>query len=146
MSWREIRDELDDAKVNRGAAMAVAVFTPEHAPAGIEPFDVRYGHVFCVVDPNDPDQATLAAAIRLARLCAVATLAQREDTIDAARVLATVTAIRAELEALRGLKSSLTSISTTATDVKSGLDRLREAILARVTDAETQLRAGDAAA
>ena len=51
LSWREIREELDDAKRNRGAAMALAVFSPEHAPAGIEPFDVRYGHVFCVVDP-----------------------------------------------------------------------------------------------
>ena len=126
--------------------MALAVFTPEHAPAGIEPFDVRYGHVFCVVDPNDPDHAALGAAIRLARLCAVATLAQREDTIDAARVLTTVSAIKTELEALRGLKSNLTSISNTATDVKSGLDRLRDAILARVAEAETQLRAAEPAA
>ena len=42
-------------KRNRGAAMALAIFAPEHAPAGIEPFDVRYGHVFCVIDPAEPD-------------------------------------------------------------------------------------------
>lgn len=142
MSWREIREELDDAKRNRGAAMALAVFTPEHAPSGIEPFDMRYGHVFCVVDPRDPDLTALSAAIRLVRLYAVATLAEREQAVDAERVLAIVSAIKTELDALRGLKSNLTSISNTATDVKAGLERLREAILARVADAETQLHAG----
>ncbi|HEY7024906.1 MAG TPA: hypothetical protein VH371_08105 [Candidatus Limnocylindrales bacterium] len=142
LSWREIREELDAAKRNRGAAMAVAVFSPEHAPAGIEPFDVRYGHVFCVVDPANADEAILAAAIKLARLYAVATLAEREDSIDPARVIVAVAAIKTELEALRGLKTQLTSVSKVAGEVNSGLDRLRDAILARVADAEAQLRAG----
>jgi hypothetical protein len=142
LSWREIRDELDAAKRNRAAAMALAVFSAEHAPAGIEPFDVRYGHVFCVVDPEDPDAATLGAAVRLARLYAVATLVEHEDEVDIARVLAVVQAIKPELDALRALKTQLTSISTTTTAVSTGLDRLRDAILARVSDAEAQLRAG----
>jgi hypothetical protein len=142
LSWREIREELDAAKRNRGAAIAVAIFSPEHAPAGIEPFDVRYGHVFCVVDPDDADQVSLAAAIKLARLYAVATLVEHEDAIDPARVIAIVSAIKTELEALRGLKMQLTSMSKAAGEVNTGLDRLRDAILARVSDAETQLRAG----
>jgi hypothetical protein len=142
LSWREIREELDDAKRNRGAAMALAIFTPEHAPAGIEPFDMRYGHVFCVVDPEQPDAAALNAAVRLSRLYAVATLSQREDSVDVGRVLATVTAIKTELDALRRLKVQLTSIRGTAGEVAVGLDRLRDAILARVGDAEAQLQAG----
>jgi hypothetical protein len=142
LSWREIREELDAAKRNRGAAIAVAIFSPEHAPAGIEPFDVRYGHVFCVVDPDDADHVSLAAAIKLARLYAVATLVEHEDAIDPARVIAIVSAIKTELEALRGLKMQLTSMSKAAGEVNTGLDRLRDAILARVSDAETQLRAG----
>jgi len=145
LSWRELREELDDAKRNRSAQMALAIFTREHAPAGIEPFDVRYGHVFCVVDPDAPDLQTLSCAVRLARLYAVATLAERRDTVDAARVLASVVAIRTELEALRRLKTQLTSIRDAATDVGVGLDRLREAVLARVADAEAQLHAGAAA-
>jgi hypothetical protein len=144
LSWREIREELDAAKRNRGAAMALAVFTPEHAPAGIDPFDVRYGHVFCVVDPEQPDDAALGAAVRLARLYAVATLAERQDTVDVTRVLACVAAIKTELEALRRLKTQLTSIRNTAGDVSVGLDHLRDAISARVADAESQLRAGGA--
>jgi len=142
LSWREIREELDDAKRNRGAAMALAIFTPEHAPAGIEPFDMRYGHVFCVVDPEQPDAAALSAAVRLSRLYALATLSQREDTVDVGRVLATVSAIKTELDALRRLKVQLTSIRGTAGEVAVGLDRLRDAILARVGDAEAQLQVG----
>jgi hypothetical protein len=145
VTWREIRDELDAAKRNRNAAMALAIFTPEHAPAGIEPFDVRYGHVFCVIDPDQPDEATLGAAVRLARLYAVATLVEHEDAVDVARVLAVVRAIKTELDALRALKMQLTSISKTATEVGGGLDRLRDAIIARVSDAEAQLQAGIAA-
>lgn len=142
LSWREIREELDAAKRNRGAAIAVAIFSPEHAPAGIEPFDVRYGHVFCVVDPEDANEVSLTAAIKLARLYAVATLVEHEDAIDPARIIAIVGAIKTELEALRGLKMQLTSMSKAAGEVNTGLDRLRDAILARVSDAESQLRAG----
>ena len=58
------------------------------------------------------------------------------------RVLATVTAIKTELDALRRLKVQLTSIRGTAGEVAVGLDRLRDAILARVGDAEAQLQAG----
>ena len=146
VTWREIRDELDAAKRNRNAAMALAIFTPEHAPAGIEPFDVRYGHVFCVIDPEQPDDAMLGAAVRLARLYAVATLVEHEEAVDVAHVLTVVRAIKTELDAVRALKTQLTSISTTSAAVGAGLDRLREAIIARVSDAEAQLQAGVSAA
>lgn len=139
-SWREIREELADAKHNRGAAVALAVFTPAHAPTGIAPFDIRYGHVLCVVDPAAPDQATLGAAVRLARLHALATLAADESQFDAARVLQALAAITTELETVRRLKTQLTSMRNTAGEVASGLDRLREQVLARVAEAEAQLQ------
>jgi hypothetical protein len=141
VSWRQIRDELADAKRNRGAAVAMAVFTPVHAPAGVAPFDVRAGHVLCVIDPEAPDANALLAALRLARLHAVASLAQQETELDATRLLQTVAAVRAELDLVRGLRTQLTSIGTTATEVSSGLERLRERILAHVADAEAELRA-----
>jgi len=142
VSWRSIREELADAKHNRAAAVAVAVFTPAHAPSGVAPFDVRFGHVLCVIDPDAPDGTTLGAAIRLARLYALASRAQRETEIDPQRVLQAVAAVRAELDAVRGLKTQLTSIGRAATEVSSGLDRLREQVLARISDAEAQLQAG----
>ncbi len=144
-SWREIRDELTEARRNRGAAVALAIFTPQHAPSGVAPFDVRYGHVFCVIDPQAPDPATLEAGLRLARLHALATLAAQHSEVDAARALQAVAAIRAELDELRRLKTQLTSIRNTAAAVTTGLDRLRDQIVARVADAEACLQPADGA-
>jgi hypothetical protein len=143
-SWREIREELDQARRNRAAAVALAVFTPAHAPSGVAPFDIRYGHVFCVVDPEAPDDATLGAAIRLARLLAVSSLAETGSEVDAARALEAVTAIRSELEAVRRLKTQLTSIRNAAAEVSTGLDKLRDQVIARVADAEGLLKVGAA--
>ncbi|MEA2676623.1 MAG: hypothetical protein QOJ81_764 [Chloroflexota bacterium] len=139
-SWREMRDELSEAKRNRGAAAALAIFTPEHAPAGVAPFDVRFGHVFAVIDPQAPDMATLSAAVRLARLHALASIAARTTEVDTARIAAALAALKTELDAVRALKVSLTSIKTTADNVATGLDRLREQVLSRVTDAEACLQ------
>lgn len=142
ISWRQIREELEAAKQNRTAAVAVAVFTPAHAPSGVAPFDVRFGHVLCVVDPDAPDGATLCAAIRLARLYALATLAERETNVDAARVMAAIVAVKSELDAIKAMKTQLTSVGRVAAEVSSSLDRMREQVLARVAEAETELRAG----
>jgi len=140
VSWRQIREELADAKRNRGAAVAVAIFTPLHAPSGVAPFDVRSGHVLCVIDPDVPDHGALGAAVRLARLYALACLEHRATEVDAARVLQAVAAVRAELDVVRGLKMQLTSIGRAAGEVSQGLERMREQVIARVVDAEALLQ------
>lgn len=141
MSMRAMRDELREARENRGAAVGVAVFTPAHAPAGIAPFSLVGSDVYCVIDPDDPDAATLEAAIRLARLLAVASLAERDVTLDAATIASALTQIREQLDVVRGLKTQLTSISTASKAVSDGLDSLRAGILARVAEAESEIRA-----
>ncbi len=146
MSQRSIRDELREARENRSAAVALAVFSPAHAPSGVAPFDVRAGDVYCVIDPADPDRATLEAALRLARLLAIASLRDVGAEVDVEAVRAALAGVRAELDALKGIKATLTSISNSATGVQLALDRLREAIVARVTEAEAEIRAARAAA
>lgn len=141
MSMRAMRDELRDARENRGAAVAVAIFTPAHAPAGIAPFSIIGDDVYCVIDPEAPDPATLEAAVRLARLLALASLAEREVEVDAAAIATALTAIREQLEVVRQLKSQLTSISNATKAVWSGLDTMRSNILARVVEAESEIRA-----
>jgi hypothetical protein len=140
VSGRSMRDELRDAKSNRDAAVALVVFTAAHAPTGIAPFDVRAGDVYCVLDPAAPDPATLEAAVRLARLMALQTLHERDVEVDAAAIAKALNGVREQLETLRSLKLTLTSIGTSARDVHSGLDRLRDGILARLTEAEAELR------
>ena len=140
VSGRNMRDELRDAKSNRDAAVALVVFSPAHAPAGIAPFDLRAGDVYCVVDPAAPDAATLEAAVRLARLLALQTLRERDVEVDAAAIAAALNGVREQLETLRSLKLTLTSIGASARDVYAGLDKLRDGILARLTEAEAELR------
>jgi len=140
MSMRAMRDELREARENRGAAVAVAVFTPAHAPTGIAPFSLVGGDVYCVIDPDAPEPATLEAAVRLARLLALASLAEREVAVDAAAIGSALTAIREQLEVVRQLKSQLTSISNATKAVWTGLDTMRSSILARVTEAESEIR------
>jgi hypothetical protein len=140
ISGRAIRDELREAKTNRGAAVGLVVFSPTHAPAGIAPFDVRAGDVYCVIDPAAPNLATLEAAVRLARLLAAATLVEREVEVDAAAISAALDGIREQLETIKSLKSQLTSIGNATKAVWTGLDTLRSGIIARVAEAENELR------
>jgi hypothetical protein len=141
VSGREMREELREAKTNRSAAVGLVVFTPAHAPSGIAPFDIRAGDVYCVLDPAAPDAATLEAAVRLARLLAVASLRESESEVDAAAVAAALTGIREQLEVVKTLKSQLTSISSAAGNVSTGLDRLRDNVIAQVVAAEAEIRA-----
>lgn len=141
MSMRAIRDELREAKENRGAAIGLVIFTPKHAPAGVAPFSLVGDDVYCVIDPDAPEPATLGAAVRLARLLALASLAEHEVEVDPAAIAAALMAIREQLELVRTLKASLTSISTATKAVWTGLDTMRSNILARVTEAEAEIRA-----
>ena len=140
MSMRSMRDELREAKENRGAAVAVVVFTPAHAPAGVAPFNLVGEDVYCVIDPSAPEPATLEAAIRLARLLALASLLEHEVEVDAAAIGSALTAIREQLEVVRQLKAQLTSIQTATKAVWTGLDTMRSNIITRVIEAESELR------
>ncbi|HET7728185.1 MAG TPA: hypothetical protein VFK54_12760 [Candidatus Limnocylindrales bacterium] len=144
MSQRAIREELREARENRGAALAVAVWTPQHAPAGIAPFALVGEDVHVVVDPSAPEPAFLEAAVRLARLLALASLAEREVDVDAAAIGRALAGIREQLDAIQRLKTQLTSIGNATKAVWSGLDLLRSGIIARVTEAEAELRVAQA--
>jgi hypothetical protein len=140
ISMRAIRDELRDARENRGAVVGLVVFTPAHAPTGVAPFEIVGDDVYCVIDPLAPDTAVLEAAVRLARLLALAALDENDVTIDAASIGAALTGIREHLESIRTLKSQLTSIGNATKAVWTGLDTLRNGILARISEAEAELR------
>jgi hypothetical protein len=146
LSARAIRDELRDARDNRGAAVGLAIFTPKHAPSGIEPFTVLGGDVYCVVDPEAPDLAYLEAAVRLARILALASLSEAAVEVNAQAISAALTAVREQLEAVRRMKTQLTSIGNVSREVAVALDRLRDGVLARVCDVEAELRVVAAAA
>jgi len=140
ISGRAMRDELAEARRNRDAAIGLVVFSAAHAPDGIAPFDVRMGDVYCAIDPADPQTATLDAALRLARLLALASTRETDTEVDAAAVHEALERVRAELDAVRGLKTKLTTIGTAAKAVNAGLDQLRDGIVVRIAEAEAELR------
>jgi hypothetical protein len=67
-------------------------------------------------------------------------VASETAEIDAGRLSQALASVKTELEAGRALKVSLTSIKTTADNVAAGLDRLRDQVLLRVTEAESHLK------
>jgi hypothetical protein len=143
MSQRAMREELREARENRSAVVAIVAWTPAHAPSGVAPFALVGDDVHVVVDPEAPEPASLEAAVRLGRLLALVRLDDREVDVDAAAVARHLTGIREQLEAIRQLKAQLTSIGTATKAVWSGLDTLRSGILARVAEAEAELRVAD---
>jgi hypothetical protein len=140
MSARAMRDELREARENRGASVAVAAWSARHAPTGVYPFTVIGDDVHVVVDPDAPDQAYLEAAIRLARLLALSKLRERSVDVDAHAVGRALAGVREQLEAIRGLKTQLTSVTTVTKAVSEGLDVMRAGIVARLGEAEAELR------
>jgi len=147
MSGPDMRKELREACRNRDALVAVAVWSTQHAPQGVAPFLVIGEDVHVAVDPDAPDPAYLEAAVRLARIMALAKLAERAVDVDAQAIAKALNGVREQLEQVRNLKTQLTSITTVTKAVTEGLDAMRTGILARVTEAEAELRAArDAAA
>ena len=136
ISGREMREELRAAKANRDAAVGLVIFTPQHAPSGIAPYDVRSGDVYAVLDPADPDRATLHAAVRLARLLALASMRERDAKVDVSSIGEALTTIREALEVIRALKVQLTNIGTASSNVSATLDKLRNVIVASLDQAE----------
>jgi hypothetical protein len=128
--------DLDETRENRGAAMAVAVYRAGNAPSGCAPFTLHGEHIICELDPDDPDDTALNAAVRLGRVLALAAARDRSDVVDAAAVRRDLEGIRAQLSAIAGMKSKLTSISTATGDVRNGLDALRQGVMDRVISIE----------
>jgi hypothetical protein len=146
MSGPDMRKELLEARRNRDALVGVAVWSAQHAPQGYAPFTVVGEDVHAVVDPDAPDVAYLAAAVRLARIMALAKLAERAVDVDAQAITKALTGVREQLEQVRSLKTQLTSITTVTKSVTDGLDAMRSGIIARVTEAEAELRGARVAA
>lgn len=141
VSRQKFQAELAEAKVNRGAAVAVAVFAPAFAPSGIAPLQLVGTDVWCVHDPDGEDATALEAAIRLARVLALNSLRDVAAQLDVSEVQEALADVAAELQRVQGMKSKLTSIGTVAREVSDTLDLLRTGVQRQLRRIEDQLRA-----
>jgi hypothetical protein len=128
--------DLDETRRNRGAVVAVAVYRAGNAPAGCAPFTLHGEHIICELDPDDPEDTAFTAAVRLGRALALIAVRNRTDVVDAVAVRNDLDGIRAQLSAIAGMKSKLTSISTATGDVRNALDALRQGVMDRVISIE----------
>ena len=139
VSLRRFSAELAEARENRRAAVALAVFTPQTAPSGVAPLALIGSDVYCVFDPEADDAVALEAAVRLARVLALASLRESSVQLDVPAVQDALAEIVRQVGEVQGMKSRLTSISNAANDVAGTLDRMRAGILRSVKDVEAQL-------
>jgi len=131
--------ELAEARVNRSAAIALAVFTPHTAPASVSPFAMVGPDVYATYDPGTDDAVALEAAYRTARILALLTLRDAQVQLDAEAVTRSLEDLTRQVDAVRGLKTKLTHIGSTAREVSDALDLLRAGVLRSVQDLESQL-------
>jgi hypothetical protein len=139
MPLRRFSAELADARDNRRAAIALAVFTPAAAPSGVAPLALIGSDVYCVYDPDGDDAIALEAAFRLARALALASLREATVRLDVPAVQEALAEIVRQVGEVQGMKVRLSSISGAADDVSKGLDTMRMGIVRSVKDVEAQL-------
>lgn len=130
--------ELEEARKNRGAAAAVAVYSrEEHMPAGTGPFSEHGVNLYlCLYDKDAPDDAAaLGLAYRAARFWALRDLAQAgTGTVDPGKV-------REEIAAARKLLASFTAIKSKVTQIKNAVGQGTEELdkeLSRLRDGLAQ--------
>lgn len=128
LSTRQVIDELAAARQNRSAQAAVIVFTPQHAPANVDPLAIVGRDVWCVLDPAAPDRLPLECAVRLARIFALDALREEPVEVDVVAVDQALDGIRTQLSTIQGMKASLTSI-TTATGAGPSRQSARSALI-----------------
>ncbi len=145
LSRRILAEELTAARANRGAAAALAVFTPEHAPAGVTPFALVGSDVYAVYDPQVDDGIGLEAAFRVARIMALLSLRDTAGQVDVAAIGEALQDVQFAVDNVRKMKSRLTSIGSAAQEVSTLLDDLRERVLASVRDIDDLVRSAEPA-
>ena len=136
-----IADEIEAAKANRRAAVALLVFSPGNAPTGAAPLTLHGGDVLCELDPEDLGDPGFEAAFRLARALAVAAARGRDGvTIDVEAVRRNLDGLRVRVDAVRGMRTNAASIGRLSAQLGADLDGLRAELLASIAALEAALR------
>ena len=131
--------ELAEARANRSAAIALAVFTPHSAPTSVTPLALVGADVYATYDPLTDDAVALEAAYRTARILALLTLRDAPMQLDAEAITRSLEDLTRQVDCVRGLKTKLTAIGSTAREVSDALDLLRGGVLRSVKELEAQL-------
>lgn len=120
-----ILKELEEARINREAASAVAVFSAESAPkeVGALRYYPPYG-LICTIDKEKLDTLPLEVAYKYARYEAIMQIKKEEVKIDVKKVKDLMTTAISTLRTFSSIKSKITSSINNLEDIKTTLDDL----------------------
>lgn len=123
-SVNKILAELDEAKENRDACVALAVFTSDTCPSECYPLQ-QYGNdkLICYYDPEDGNGLALNLAYRLCRIEALGKLRGISPQMDITQMRVLVNQCVEKLRTIITIKGKVTKLSN---EVNEDLDTLRE--------------------
>jgi hypothetical protein len=135
MGLTPILRELEEARKNRGATAAIAVYSrADLMPAGTGPFSEHGVNLYlCLYEKENPDAAALELAYRAARFWAMRDLARAEArAVDPGKAREEIAAARKLLASFASIKGKITQIKTAVgqgtDELENELGRLREGL------------------
>lgn len=130
----QILRELDGARENRDAAVAVAVYSrPDHMPRGACPLECHDTRTYlCLLDKEDGDTLPLELAYRLARFWARVHARAGDLEVD-------VRGIHEELQRARELLGTFTRVKTALSQMASQVSAATQQIQAQLDALRRQL-------
>lgn len=122
-STDKIREELDEAKENRDACVALAVFTSDTCPSGCSPLQ-QYGgdKLICSYDSGEQNSLALNLAYRACRIEALRKLHGPLVLMNIPELVALVKQCLEKLRTIASIKAKVTKLSN---EVIGDLDTLR---------------------
>jgi hypothetical protein len=134
--------EVEEAKENRGACLAVVVVADQHRPAHAPLLEYNEPNrtVTVYVADEDPAGPALEVAYCLARKLALDTTRTEGKRLTAASVHAYIARIHGALERIQSIQGGLSKNIKSLEDTKGKLDELRAEIVAALDEMEAGLR------
>jgi hypothetical protein len=142
--------ELDEAKENRGAVAAIAVYSHESCmPSGTAPFrEQGGGRYLCLFDKETDDVLCLQLAYRVARFWALAELSADDGEVDARGIREDLETARRQLQNLATVKRKLTrmrnSVEEACAGVESEVEQFRAGLIQVFDRVDGRIRVGGA--
>jgi citrate lyase gamma subunit len=145
ISIPKLLKELEEAKENRAAASAVAVFSGAGiVPAGVGLWRDYPGRRFvCVLDKEVPEPIMLEFTYRCARFEALRAIAPAERRFDMSAVRNVIQSIRTRVGVLQQMKTKLTGASSAIDEVQRLIENHREEIRHDLEEFDRLLAAGE---
>lgn len=140
MSVPKMLEELEVARINREASLAVIVFDEEHVPNEVGMFRhyPEYG-IACAINTETMDYLALEVAYKLARYHCIGDIKQGEVKIDVRRISDIFIRIESELKTISNVKTKLTKSTSAIDEASDLLTQFQERIKDSLNEIETCL-------